>query len=372
MENTLPLPTLLSAALVAFTIEFDNEFEHLMVHRSTRMTSPKGAARGPWLVSQVMWANVMRYVDAAGVRVDELHARARTERDSLAGLRRWGYVTFDPPPAGSQKAPALDAVVRPTASGRKAQELWRPLAGAIEDRWRERFGMDRIYALRRSLCSLLGRMDVELPDYLPVVYPTQNGKAEIPATRPSPAGGGGGADSGSDLSVFLSQVLLAFTLDFESRTRISLPISATTLRVMGVQGIRVRDLPGLTGVSKEANSMALGFLVRNECALTETDPATGRGQLARLTIKGEKAQRKYRRVLRETEQQWEARFGPEEIGRLRTTLGRLVGDQPTAAASPLWRGLTPYPDGWRASVRSPVTLPHYPMVLHRGGFPDGS
>jgi len=157
------------------------------------MTSPKGAARGPWLVSQVMWANVMRYVDAAGVRVDELHARARTERDSLAGLRRWGYVTFDPPPAGSQKAPALDAVVRPTASGRKAQELWRPLAGAIEDRWRERFGMDRIYALRRSLCSLLGRMDVELPDYLPVVYPTQNGKAEIPATRPSPAGGGGGA-----------------------------------------------------------------------------------------------------------------------------------------------------------------------------------
>ena len=24
------------------------------------------------------------------------------------------------------------------------------------------------------------------------------------------------------------------------------------------------------------------------------------------------------------------------------------------------------------SVRQPETLPHYPMVLHRGGFPDGS
>lgn len=28
--------------------------------------------------------------------------------------------------------------------------------------------------------------------------------------------------------------------------------------------------------------------------------------------------------------------------------------------------------GWRASVRKPDTLPRYPIVLHRGGFPDGS
>jgi hypothetical protein len=34
----------------------------------------------------------------------------------------------------------------------------------------------------------------------------------------------------------------------------------------------------------------------------------------------------------------------------------------------LFRGLEPHPDGWRASVRKPNTLPHYPMVLHRGGF----
>ncbi len=35
-------------------------------------------------------------------------------------------------------------------------------------------------------------------------------------------------------------------------------------------------------------------------------------------------------------------------------------------------GLEPPPGGWPASLRSPATLPHYPMVLHRGGFPDGS
>ena len=46
-------------------------------------------------------------------------------------------------------------------------------------------------------------------------------------------------------------------------------------------------------------------------------------------------------------------------------------------------GLEPYAGGWRASapyvtrtqavIDDPVsTLPHYPMVLHRGGWPDGS
>jgi hypothetical protein len=32
MDGRLPLPTLLSHALVAFTIEFDNEFEHQVPH----------------------------------------------------------------------------------------------------------------------------------------------------------------------------------------------------------------------------------------------------------------------------------------------------------------------------------------------------
>ena len=52
------------------------------------------------------------------------------------------------------------------------------------------------------------------------------------------------------------------------------------------------------------------------------------------------------------------------------TLVGFTGDG--TAGTPLFAWLEPYPDGWRASVRRPATLPHYPMVLHRGGFPDGS
>jgi hypothetical protein len=45
---------------------------------------------------------------------------------------------------------------------------------------------------------------------------------------------------------------------------------------------------------------------------------------------------------------------------------------PDGQRAPLFRGLEPYPDNWRASVRPPTTLPYYPVVLHRGGYPDGS
>ena len=60
MAGLIPLPTLLSHALVAFTIEFDNEFERQMPHRTTNHGSSSGSGPAPWLVSMVMWTNCMR------------------------------------------------------------------------------------------------------------------------------------------------------------------------------------------------------------------------------------------------------------------------------------------------------------------------
>ncbi len=367
---TLPLPTLLSAALVAFTVEFDNEFEHRIPHRTTTgsAVAPRGAV---WLVSQVMWANVMQYVPGEGIRIGELHARARTRRDSMVGLQRWRYVAVEGESrAGPRGRPSDDSVVRPTAAGRGAQEVWRPLARVIDERWRQRLGDCAVGELRRSLWSVVKQIDLVLPDYLPVVYPTQNGKAETPALR-NPVTVASARDSHLDLSVLLSRVLLAFTIAFEGESRISLPISANTLRVLAPTGIRVRDLPRLTGVSKEANSMSVGFLARHGCVVLEPDPAASRGKVVRLTAKGQKAQDKYRRILAATEVGWRARFGGACIRSLRESLEHVVGDA-RAGSSPLFPGLAPYPEGWRASVRAPENLPHYPMVLHRGGFPDGS
>jgi hypothetical protein len=88
--------------------------------------------------------------------------------------------------------------------------------------------------------------------------------------------------------------------------------------------------------------------------------------VAGLTPKGRYAQNKYRERLGAAEDCWQARFGGATLGAVRDALEQLTGDHARLAA-----GLAPPPGGWRASLRRPATLPHYPMVLHRGGFPGG-
>ena len=87
----LPLPTLLSHVLVAFTIEFDNEFERQMPHGTTGHRSTAGSPEDPWLVSLVMWSNCMQFVGEEGVRVAELERLART-RANLNGMERLSLI----------------------------------------------------------------------------------------------------------------------------------------------------------------------------------------------------------------------------------------------------------------------------------------
>jgi DNA-binding MarR family transcriptional regulator len=364
-----PLPTLLSQALVAHTVELDNEAEHRLPHRTTRHDDPDVASSGPWLVSFALWANVLQYVDGDGTTVADLRARAGTDRLLLSGLRRWGYVSVAAPDGQPlRNPPQEEAVVRPRKASRRAREVWPPLPALIDDRWRARLGGPAVDRLEATLSTVFEQLPIDPPAFLPVIHPTQGGTLHAPrprgdAARALPRSGA--------LSRLLSGVLFAFTVDFESESRISLPISATSLRILGRTGTRVGDLPRLTGVSREATAMCTGWLERHECVTTEPDATARRGKVVRLTAKGEKAQQKYRRVLGATEETWHAKYGASSLDQLRAALEDVVGDG-TYAASPLAGGLVPYPDNWRAKVRRPETLPHHPMVLHRGGYPDGS
>ena len=136
----------------------------------------------------------------------------------------------------------------------------------------------------------------------------------------------------------------------------------------GAEGTRLRDLPALTGTSKEAVRWALGILTRGGLAAEEPDPAASRGKVARLTARGLDARRVYHGLTGAIERRWHERFTPDVTGALRASLEPLAAGDPPS----LFAGLEPYPDNWRASVRPPVILPHFPMVLHRGGYPDGS
>jgi DNA-binding MarR family transcriptional regulator len=344
-----PLPTLLSQALVAFTIELDNEFEHQMPHWTT---NHGGSREGPWLVSLAMWANCMQFIGEEGVPVGKLEDLARTATN-LNGMVRWGYISIAPDPADNRpKPPRSQWIIRATPKGRKAREVWRPLFAVIETRWEARFGNDQIGQLRKSLETLVSRIEVDLPDCLPILGYGLYSRGPDRERRPP-------ARLDLPLSALLSRVLLAFAIEFERESDLSLAICANVVRVLDEKGVRVRDLPVLSGVSKEAIAVALGFLGKKGVAVV------GPGSVARLTPKGLEAQDAYRRLLGIVEERWLARFGKDNIRSLRELLDRFAGE-------PVLRGLEPYPDGWRASVRKPHTLPHYPMVLHRGGFPDGS
>ena len=139
--DSLPLSALLSQALVAYTIEFDNEAEHRLPHRTTDHGASGHGDGDPttWLVSLVMWENCLRHVTDQPITVGELETRARTGTN-LDGMRRWGYITIDGTAKKIHKGrPGPDAVLRATAAGLRAREVWLPLPGLIEHRWRDRF-----------------------------------------------------------------------------------------------------------------------------------------------------------------------------------------------------------------------------------------
>ncbi len=162
----LPLSALLSQALVAFTIEFDNEAERQIQHSTTRHGRTPG---GVWLVSMVMWLNCLRYVGADPVAAGEIARLARTNTN-LAGLQRWGHLTAES--AGRQltsKARDTDLLVRATTKGLRAQEVWRPLTDVIEQRWADRFGTAELTELRSRLASMAAGLGGDLPDCLPIL-----------------------------------------------------------------------------------------------------------------------------------------------------------------------------------------------------------
>jgi predicted transcriptional regulator len=347
-----PLSALLSFVFVAFTIAVDNEFEHRAPHRTT--VSGGTPRDGPWLASMAMWLNCMRLVPDDGIDARELTERARTPTN-LNGMIRWGYVRVE------------DGTVYPTTKGRRARAVWAPLAPLIEERWRERFGEDRIDALVAATATIVNRLDVDLPDCLPILGYGLYGKFTVRKRSPNEATDRP-ANAETGLVSSLAKLLLLYAISFEREAPISLPMSANVLRLITKAGTSARDIPRAAGIAKDAVRNALGFLTKKGYV---TIAERGTARIVTLTENGVRARQTYDDLVFAIEDDLRSRFGATAIDELRGALEAIALDA-DAGVSPLLAAIEPYPDGWRASRPQPVTLPHYPMVLHRGGFPEGS
>jgi hypothetical protein len=324
----------LSRLLIAFTVEFDDEFEQRMPHRTARGPAAH-SGRGPWLISQPFWANFLQYVSGPAPL-----ASLPGDLVNVPGLVRWGYITV------------TDDTVELTAAGRRAVAVLAPLAAEIEDRWVSRYG-DRLAALRGALSAQLAARPMALPAHLPMASPSRPDRSSWPADVVYRAD--------DDLSVLLARTLLLVTTDVAAAgARVPMGLGANTLRVLTAEGVRNRDLPLLTGTAKEAVAVSLS-------ALRGAGAVTVESGVARLTPAGVRAQKHFARVT-----------GPPPPSDLTAAAEAILADTGGLVA-----GLTPHPGGWRAHppyvsltralLKDPANrLAQYPMISHRGGYPDGS
>jgi hypothetical protein len=340
----VPLTTLLSWMWIAHTIEVDNSFE------------AEGSERvgHHFRVSLPMWTNGLRFIDDDGVNVDELRHRARASCN-IGGLERWGWISVGDRGRrrdgfGSHRGVKGDTVLRPTRAGVYARQLWPRVLAGVEARWRARFGGAVIDGLRDALLEVVTPMPWSPPE----VRPSDGFRTHIRNDADA-------ADTQRPLVALLGQVLTAFTLTYELKAEVSLPLGANVLRVMGSDAIRIRDLPGLTGVSKEGIAMAAGYLRRSGLA------TSGPERTLRLTPEGLDALDGY----------WHGAAAPT-VKALRGALSAVVVQGPALSAGLVppeggWRSQRPYLTQTRRLVADPTgALPWHPMVLHRGGWPDAS
>jgi hypothetical protein len=324
-ETTRPLSALLSQVLVAFTLELDDEFEKQM-----RESGYAGAS-----LSVVIWSTLMRFLAGASPSVGNLAAQSLSSEKrvkfELGCLERWSFIVLEADPAderpiasrphrlsgrllrdgwGSGRGIRSNWIVRPTAKGRRAIEIWTPLFDAIESRWLARFGSDDIGTLRISLEDIADQLDVDLPHgitgqwELDVTYKARSTHDAVPLPLPA----------------LLSQLLLAFTLEFERESRVPLWLCANTLRVLSDQPIPESEIPHLTGCSPE--TCDIGWQIKPFIVVGSAPPPR-RGKLVRLSPLGLLARKNYYNVTSAVEKRWETHFGKPKIRRLRESLSGL-------------------------------------------------
>lgn len=329
---------LVSWAWIAFVIEVDNAFEARSAGQTGRV----------FRISLPMWANGFRLIPEDGIALDQLSAEAGATCN-VPGLERWGWITVGEPTAarraghGSKRGIRRDTVLRPTRAGLYAQAQWPETIEDVEGRWEHRFGRNVVAAVRGALTPSA------LPWSPPEVYSQTGFRTNATPTSATA--------TDVPLVVALGQTLIRLTLEHERDATVSLPLAANLLRVAGP----LADVPRLAGISKEAVAMAANYAVRQGLAEGNAERALA------LTDSGRAAFDDYT-----------ARVARADDEHLRAALTALLEQRNALSAGFIpppgcWRGAKPYLAQTERLIADPISaLPRHPMILHRGGWPDGA
>ncbi len=110
----------------------------------------KRVAATPYSDIRVTHGCVFGTIDPDGSRLTDLAERAHMTKQSVgevaSDLEQRGYIERVPDPGDGRAK-----IIRLTERGREAQALGRGLIDEIEHDWAERFGPDRVAALRDAL-----------------------------------------------------------------------------------------------------------------------------------------------------------------------------------------------------------------------------
>lgn len=314
----VPLSGLLARALGDLTAEFAAE----------------GAGR-EGVPSAPMWFGFLRTVLLRPpVTRRELPALTRLSKRAVTQLAgasvRGGWVE-------EISGTGVNTTLGPTDAGRAAARWWVAIADETERRWCRRVGAEPS-ALRETLAAIVGRLALEWPQY-PISYggdlrvtggrfrPGQPGPPRIPAHGQDWAPvirGHGDTVSALGLTALLSQLLVAFSADYEDVAGAALVTAEGLVRGFGTgDAVPMGALPPVLGVNG-SGSGGLPGLERHGIVSVRPHPARPHEKVAHLTARGQGIRDAYAGLVAGVESDWRARYGVSRVAAVRGRLEDLL------------------------------------------------
>ena len=299
-----PLPVLLSHVLFALGHEYD---------KSKAYVPPL-----PYLM------NLLRVLDTSGTDLKVLPGAARLSvraiRDATKKAERAGWLVVDNIGRGQK-------TVKLSIEGDELMKTGTSRLKAAEATWQKRFGKGNMQQLRTSLAAIVGQLDIELPH-----YPSSYGQGDtsihggnyVESDAKSLRVPAHGAEwpvviredrsvaSQMSLCGLLSQVLCAFTIDYDANAESSLAGLHTVLTFLQYAddaGMAVAEAKRLGGVNGSGRST----LERHKLVVVESGAAI-------LTPHGRRVRDRYPARVLKIEDDWCGLYGREHVSDLRASL----------------------------------------------------